>query len=85
MAERYGADFPMKDFLTAVGEKGRAANEAGVVLKAGVVELLDHLDAAGGGHGVRDSAQGVTEGRLGSASRCCGRLPTAHRGLQTKL
>ena len=42
--DRYGADFPMQDFLAAVGAKGRAVNEAGVVLKAGVVELLDRLD-----------------------------------------
>ena len=45
--ERYGSDFPMQDFLAAVGLKGRAINEAGVLLKAGVVELLDHLDALG--------------------------------------
>ena len=44
LKERYGEDFPMQDFLQAVGRKGRAINEAGVVLKAGVVELLDHLD-----------------------------------------
>jgi len=45
--ERYGSDFPMQDFLAAVGLKGRAINEAGVLLKAGVVELLDHLDMLG--------------------------------------
>ena len=42
--DRYGADFPMQDFLAVVGMKGRAVKEAGVLLKAGVVELLDHLD-----------------------------------------
>ena len=47
LKERYGEDFPMQDFLAAVGRKGRAINEAGVTLKAGVVELLDHLDALG--------------------------------------
>jgi len=45
--ERYGSDFPMQDFLAAVGLKGRAINEAGVLLKAGVIELLDHLDVLG--------------------------------------
>lgn len=47
MMERYGADFPMKDFLAAVGEKARPIAEAGVGLKAGVIELLDHLDDLG--------------------------------------
>ncbi len=47
LKERYGAGFPMQDFLAAVGKKGRAINEAGVLLKAGVIELLDHLDALG--------------------------------------
>lgn len=47
LKERYGEAFPMQDFLAAVGKKGRAVNEAGVTLKAGVVELLDHLDMLG--------------------------------------
>jgi HAD superfamily hydrolase (TIGR01509 family) len=47
LKERYGEDFPMQDFLQAVGRKGRAVNEAGVVLKEGVIELLDDLDRHG--------------------------------------
>jgi len=47
MMERYGPDFPMKDFLGAVGERARPIAEAGVGLKAGVTELLDHLDDLG--------------------------------------
>jgi HAD superfamily hydrolase (TIGR01509 family) len=45
MAERYGTNFPMNDFLAAVGERARPIAEAGVTLKSGVIELLDHLDA----------------------------------------
>ncbi|MEI7931998.1 MAG: HAD family phosphatase [Alphaproteobacteria bacterium] len=47
MVERYGQDFPMKDFLGAIGERARPIAEAGVALKAGVIELLDHLDVLG--------------------------------------
>ena len=42
----FGPDFPLEAFLDEVSEGARAACEAGVALKAGVVELLDHLDAA---------------------------------------
>ena len=45
MMVKYGPAFPMKDFLGAVGQRARPIAEAGVVLKAGVIELLDHLDA----------------------------------------
>ena len=44
---RFGEDFPLTDFISAVGQGGRELNAKGVALKAGVVELLDHLDAAG--------------------------------------
>jgi HAD superfamily hydrolase (TIGR01509 family) len=44
---RFGPDFPLTDFISAVGQGGREMNAAGVALKAGVVELLDHLDALG--------------------------------------
>jgi HAD superfamily hydrolase (TIGR01509 family) len=43
----FGADFPIKAFNTRVLEHVDLACEAGVALKAGVVELLDHLDALG--------------------------------------
>ena len=66
MVERYGADFPMRDFLSAVGERGRAANEAGVVLKDGVLEILDHLDALGLPCAVcTSSAHGTVQRNLG--------------------
>lgn len=47
LKERYGTDFPLQDFLNAVGQGSREINEAGVVLKDGVIELLDRLDALG--------------------------------------
>jgi HAD superfamily hydrolase (TIGR01509 family) len=43
---RFGPDFPLEDFIKAVGQGGREINANGVALKAGVVELIDHLDAA---------------------------------------
>jgi beta-phosphoglucomutase-like phosphatase (HAD superfamily) len=42
----FGEAFPLEDFLADVSAGARAACEIGVALKAGVVELLDHLDAA---------------------------------------
>ena len=42
----FGPDFPLDTFFAAVETKIHAACEVGVALKAGVVELLDHLDAA---------------------------------------
>jgi len=44
----FGADFPIDAFNEAVWQHARAHHdEIGVALKAGVTELLDHLDAAG--------------------------------------
>ena len=42
----FGDDFPLEELLAEVSAGARAACEIGVALKAGVVELLDHLDAA---------------------------------------
>src|SRR5579864_7795230 len=42
----FGEDFPLEEFLQEVTASARAACEVGVALKAGVVELLDCLDAA---------------------------------------
>lgn len=42
----FGPDFPLEAFNAEVTVRAHAACEAGVALKAGVVELLDHLDAA---------------------------------------
>jgi beta-phosphoglucomutase-like phosphatase (HAD superfamily) len=45
---RFGEDFPLDDFVAAVGVGGREINgKNGVALKAGVAELLDHLDTLG--------------------------------------
>jgi HAD superfamily hydrolase (TIGR01509 family) len=44
----FGADFPIDEFNAAVWAHARAHHEEiGVALKAGVTELLDHLDEAG--------------------------------------
>ena len=47
MRARFGADFPLTDFIKAVGRGNRELHADGAALKAGVVELLDHLDAMG--------------------------------------
>jgi len=44
--EHFGPTFPIDAWLAEVRERKHAAQEAGVALKAGVVELLDHLEAA---------------------------------------
>ena len=41
----FGPQFPLEAFFGAVTERVHAACEAGVALKTGVVELLDHLEA----------------------------------------
>jgi HAD superfamily hydrolase (TIGR01509 family) len=43
----FGPDFPLDAFGAALQTHILAACEVGVALKAGVIELLDHLDAAG--------------------------------------
>lgn len=42
--DHYGADFPVEAFKDRVMVHVDAACEAGIALKAGVLELLDHLD-----------------------------------------
>jgi HAD superfamily hydrolase (TIGR01509 family) len=42
----FGDDFPLEELEAEVSAGARAACEIGVALKTGVVELLDHLDAA---------------------------------------
>ena len=42
----FGPDFPLEALHGDVNVRVRAACEIGVALKAGVIELLDHLDAA---------------------------------------
>ena len=43
----FGPDFPLEALHAEVSARVHAACEVGVALKAGVVELLDHLDVAG--------------------------------------
>lgn len=43
--EHFGQDYPVAAFNARVGERVAAACEVGIPLKAGVAELLDHLDA----------------------------------------
>ncbi|HEY1753119.1 MAG TPA: HAD family phosphatase [Caulobacteraceae bacterium] len=43
----FGPEFPLEALWADVNVRLHAACEVGVALKAGVVELLDHLDAAG--------------------------------------
>lgn len=46
--EHFGEDFPIDEFNAAVWAHAKAHHdEIGVALKAGVMELLDHLDQAG--------------------------------------
>jgi HAD superfamily hydrolase (TIGR01509 family) len=45
--EHFGADFPFDSFNEAVWEHAKSRHDAGVDLKPGVVELLDHLDRIG--------------------------------------
>jgi len=43
----FGPDFPLGAFFESVSVRVHAACEAGVALKTGAVELLDHLEAGG--------------------------------------
>jgi HAD superfamily hydrolase (TIGR01509 family) len=45
VSAHFGADFDMAAWQAAMGVELRALYAAGVAMKAGVVELLDHLDA----------------------------------------
>jgi beta-phosphoglucomutase-like phosphatase (HAD superfamily) len=44
MRDHFGEDYPIAEFNVRVGELVAAACDLGIPLKAGVVELLDHLD-----------------------------------------
>ncbi|WP_411288902.1 HAD family hydrolase [Phenylobacterium sp.] len=46
MLNHFGEDYPVADFNEQVRVRVDAACDAGIVLKAGVTELLDHLEAA---------------------------------------
>jgi HAD superfamily hydrolase (TIGR01509 family) len=47
LADHFGPDFDTEEYRDRVVERFYALNEAGVALKAGVLEILDHLDAIG--------------------------------------
>ncbi|HWF76861.1 MAG TPA: HAD family phosphatase [Caulobacteraceae bacterium] len=54
--EHFGPDFPLEAFHADVAVRVHAACEAGVALKVGVVELLDHLDAVGAPRAIATSS-----------------------------
>lgn len=54
--DHFGEDFPIDEFNEAVWAHARTRHDTGVPLKPGVVELLDHLDAAGLPHAVATSS-----------------------------
>lgn len=71
----FGPDFPIDEYIKAVWDHARAKDALGVVLKPGVVELLDHLDEAGLPRAVATSSSHVAvELQLGRA----GLLPRFH-------
>ena len=47
LSEHFGPDLDTDDYRDRVVERFYALNEAGVALKAGVLEMLDHLDVMG--------------------------------------
>src|SRR5690606_12099738 len=47
MLDHFGEDFPLERFHAGVRPLVAAACDAGIALKAGVVEILDHLDEVG--------------------------------------
>ena len=47
LVDHFGPGFAVERFIGDVRERMAATLDAGVALKAGVIELLDHLDAAG--------------------------------------
>lgn len=66
MQARFGPEFPLTDFIKAVGQGNRELHADGVALKAGVVELLDHLDQAGLPYAIAtSSAPAMVERNLG--------------------
>jgi HAD superfamily hydrolase (TIGR01509 family) len=66
MQARFGADFPLVDFIKAVGQLNRERHADGVALNAGVVELLDHLDALAIPYAIAtSSAPAMVERNLG--------------------
>lgn len=47
LQDHFGPDFDLEAFIAAVSERHAATCRAGIAVKAGVVELLDLLDALG--------------------------------------
>ena len=52
----FGADFPLEAYFGEVQRHFNAASEAGIALKGGVVELLDHLEAVRIPHAIATSS-----------------------------
>ncbi|HVN02350.1 MAG TPA: HAD family phosphatase [Caulobacteraceae bacterium] len=71
----FGPAFPLDEFGRALEARVHAACEAGVALKAGVVELLDHLDAGAIPRAIATSSSHRAVGRTLGPS---GILPRFH-------
>jgi beta-phosphoglucomutase-like phosphatase (HAD superfamily) len=94
----FGDEFPLEDLLAEVSAGARAACEVGVTLKAGVIELLDRLDAAAipraiatsSSHGAVQRTLGkpspdpflAAAARLGVAPQHCLALEDSHNGVR---
>lgn len=64
--DHFGAAFPYDAYVAEIERQVHAACEAGIALKAGVVELLDHLEAAAIPHAI------ATSSSLGAVQRTLG-------------
>jgi HAD superfamily hydrolase (TIGR01509 family) len=71
----YGADFPVPDFNARVLDVAEAMIEAGVAMKAGVAELLDHLDELGLPRAIATSS---SHRAVASHLRASGVIPRFH-------
>jgi HAD superfamily hydrolase (TIGR01509 family) len=72
---KFGPGFPLEQWHAAVGLRVREMRAAGVALKAGVIELIDHLDARGLPRAVATSSSHRTvEAHLGPS----GIIPRFH-------
>lgn len=57
LIDHFGAGFALDDYVAEVRARYVEAHKAGVALKAGVVEMLDHLDTVGAPRAVATSSR----------------------------
>jgi len=68
LVEHFGAGFDLDAYAADVRARFVAGHEAGIALKAGVIEMLDHLDAVGAPRAVATSSRMASvETHLGQA------------------